>query len=273
MDDTFCSYRFLSVIKLIKIKAVLRCLRLNQCSNHHVIPNPEKGTMDDEEWEQAKIKAKKAYFEDQKLKHPNYIPILSKKSFEDTLFNGEYSCISVGLNPEELKQMQNLSEKEREKQLGKLYEQKINALKDDLDQLGIHYTEVVGDYGEEEPSFMISHTLKAKCENEDNSILVEREPNRDDVIKALNKLGKKYNQESVAHVKKGQMEWHFVTGEHEGKKGVGKPNGTSITKKKNLFSEARLGDEDCTKWSCNMKPILDKEGNVLAEKLIDNPLK
>lgn len=229
--------------------------------------------MSDEEWEQAKIKAKKDYFDKEKKKHPNYIPILNKKSFEDTLFNGEYSCISVGLNPEELKQIQDLSKEELEKELEKLYEQKINALKDDLDQLGVQYTEVAGDYGAEEPSFMISHTLKAKCENEDNSILVERKPDRDDVIKKLNALGKKYNQESVAHVKKGQMEWHFVTGEYEGKKGVGEPDGTKIIKADNLFSEARLDDEEYTKWSCNMNNLFDEEGNIVVEKLIDNPIK
>lgn len=232
--------------------------------NHHIIPTPKRGTMKYDEWEQAKIEAKKKYFADMKEKHPNYVPILSRETVENLLKNGEYSCISAGLNTEDPVEKEMAKQINKNKDIQKFVKDRTEQLKKDLDELGVEYTEIAGKYGKEEPSFLISHTLKAKIhENEDGDTFFVNGNNyeKDEhIIEKLNALGAKYNQDSVSHAKLGNMELHYTTGVNKGKKHIGR--GTSRVKgRPKLYSEARIGDEDYTMWKCNIN----------FKKLYDNP--
>lgn len=40
---------------------------------------------------------------------------------------------------------------------------------------------------------------------------------------------------------------------------------------KDFYSEARIGDNDYTMWSCDMSRLFDDNGNIDEQKLEDNP--
>lgn len=234
-------------------------------SNHHIIkvegkPHHES---DYKEYMVREKAAKKKYFREMKKKHPNYVPIVKKDDIQKTLTQGEYTIISAGVNPNMPEDVEN-AKKDKD-----FIKNRTESLKKDLDKLGVKYTEIAGSYGGEEPSFLISHTMKAKVgqKKHDNSYFVKRnEYGNPSMIKKLNNLGKKYNQDSVAHGSKGRMEWHFTTGENAGLRVKGREtefkNGAE-----DFYSEARIGDSDYTMWACDMSPAWeDKEKNY-----VDNP--
>ena len=200
--------------------------------------------------------AKIEYFKKMKSEHPNYIPMIDKNSFMDILLNGQYSCISAGVNGEDEEDVRRAQEDKN------FIKHRTEQLRKDLDRLGVKYTEIVGSYfGGEEPSFMISHNLKAKTtqNQEDNSFFVsgETRENNDNIIKELNRLGRKYNQNSVAHGNNGIMEWHFTTGSDAGTKSIGQ--GTNLLDDSSgNYSEARLDESDFTLWSCDMDNTFKK---------------
>lgn len=239
--------------------------------NHHIIPTPRKwhGHEFKSEAEREKYQKREAikYFKRMKTKHPHYRPMIPKHEFERLLFNGEYSCISAGPNGEE---EQRLNERNPE-----FFRKRTEELRKDLDRLGVEYTEIVGSYkGGEEISFLVSHSLRSSAESIDKSkgvptLMVggnEYSGDRERVIRELNKLGEKYNQDSVGHVKKGNMEWHYTTGENKGKRTPGlkiTERGPSYDEDGNVeyFSEAKLRPDEYTKWNCKLD----------FDNLIDNP--
>lgn len=232
--------------------------------NHHIIP--VKGLphhkSNYKEYMVREKKAKKKYFRELKKKHPNFEPIVRKDDIEQVLKHGEYSCISAGINPEMPEDIENAKKDKN------FIKNRTEALRKDLDRLGVKYTEITGSYGSEEPSFLISHTLEAKVgqKNRDNSFFVKRNKyDAKDMVKKLNALGTKYNQDSVAHGRAGKMEWHYTTGEKKGKRVKGLD--TQFLKgAKDFYSEARVGDDHYTKWSCDMSPAWEDES-----ALVDNP--
>ena len=233
-------------------------------ANHHIIPvkgDPHHRS-DYKEYSTREKKAKKKYFRELKKQHPNYVPFVKKDEIEQVLRDGEYTCISAGVNPNMPQDVEN-ARKDKD-----FIKKRTENLRKDLDSLGVKYTEIAGSYGSEQPSFLISHTLDAKVgqKNRDNSFLVNR--NKYDshkMIEKLNQLGAKYNQDSVAHGRKGKMEWHYTTGENAGKRVRGL-NTTFMKGAKDFYSEARVGDKDYTMWSCDMSPAWEDEN-----ALVDNP--
>ncbi len=245
--------------------------------NHHIIPSPRevpKGHPDYRKTMREIKKAKADYFKKQKQLHPNYIPIVTKKSLKHLLYHGEYSVISGGVNTADPRE-------ENLEQNSPMIQKRIEALRMDLDALGVKYTEVTGLYGKEEPSFLISHTLEAKAAERlpSNAFMVSGSgslKSRDELIRALNALGTKYNQDSVSHVKDGIMEWHYTTDytknqTHRGKRVVGvSTSSVRIEDRPEYYSEARFGDESYTMWMCNMGDIFTKTG-IKKEAFKPNP--
>ena len=119
--------------------------------NHHIIHVPGKSFRgsDSPEYLKREANAKMKYFQKMKQKHPNYKPIISKENLISTLKNGEYSCISAGVNKEDPKDVQ------KARQNPNFIKERTTALMNDLDKLGVEYTEIVGDYDGEEPSFLM----------------------------------------------------------------------------------------------------------------------
>jgi hypothetical protein len=238
--------------------------------NHNIIPVPGKHHKDSDfdEYFQRETKAKVEYFQKMKEIHPNYIPIVRKETMENIIWNGEYSVISAGVNgqdPEDVEKCKN----------PEFVKKRHEELRRDLDKLGVKYTEVVGNYGDgEEMSFMVSTTLDAKvCQKKpDNCYMISGNVYETDenIIKKLNNLGKKYNQNSVAHSKGGIMEWHFTTGENEGGKIV---TGTETYDAKDFdmfYSEGRITEDSYIKWSADVSKALDDNGDIIKENIVEN---
>ena len=238
-------------------------------ANHHIIKVKGKPHSKNrhKKYMRKEKKAKVAYFKKMKRLHPNYVPMIKKDEFMDMILNGEYSCISAGVNPSDPMDVERCKDK-------KYLEKRIESLRKDLDELGVIYTEVAGCYkSKEEPSFLISHTLKSKVSQKvkDDTFLIPRNVNDgkdkndegnvyindNDIITKLNKLGAKYHQDSVSHAKNGRMEWHYTTGEDAGYRDVGKDTkfiqGTPAE-----YSEARIGEDEYTVWSCDMSNTFAK---------------
>ena len=243
--------------------------------NHTIIPVPGKSHKDSDfnEYMQREAKAKTEYYEQMKKEHPNYIPIVKKETMENIIWNGEYSVISAGVNgkdPEDVEKCKN----------PEFVRQRHEQLRKDLDNLGVKYTEVVGNYGDgEEMSFMVSTTLDAKvCQKKpDNCYMISGNTYETDgdIIRKLNSLGKKYNQNSVAHAKGGIMEWHYTTGEDEGKKIVTGTQTYNADDFDDFYSEGRITGDKFVKWSADTSKALDENNDfeLIRENLVDNPHK
>lgn len=234
-------------------------------ANHHIIKVPGKHFSQSKykEYINRQRKAKIKYFKELKQNHPNYIPIVPKKTFDYLIQNKEYSCISAGINPNSQEDINNA------KKDPDFIKNRTEQLRKDLDKLGVKYTEIVGNYDGEEPSFLISHNVDSKIaqKQKDNTLLVSGNnyQNNNKIIEKLNQLGKKYNQDSVAHSKNGKMEWHYTTGEKAGKRVRGL--GTQmLNSADNYYSQARVGNNDFTMWSCDMSPAWQN-----PNALEDNP--
>ena len=235
--------------------------------NHNIIPVPGDpySSKTHKSYMRREKQAKKRYYKALQEKHPNFKPLMKKETIMQLLADGEYTCISAGINPKSESDIENA---QRDKNFIK---KRTEQLRNDLDKLGVEYTEIAGSYGSEETSFLISHTLEAKVgqKNRDNAFLVNRNKyGNKNIIEELDKLGEKYNQDSVSHCRKGLMEWHFTTGELAGLSGRGE--GTSFMRRvKDFYSEARISDDDYTMWSCDMSRLFDKNGKIKREALVD----
>lgn len=241
---------------------------LAEKKNHHIIPDPKINRP--EEIHKARCKAKSKYFKALKEKHPNFVPIVKKNIIQHTIKHGIYSVISAGVNfadPNDVK---------RSKIDPEFIRKRTESLRNDLDSLGVRYTEIIGSYDGEEPSFLISHDIRTKAEEKDGNkmIMVHDYGSHGNIIKELNRLGEKYNQDSVAHSKNGIMEWHYTTGLRKGNRCIGEETNFVDASQNNFYSEARIGKQNYTKWSANMNRCLpDENGNYHEDNFQDNPYK
>lgn len=237
--------------------------------NHTIISDPK--VQNSKEIHQARRKAKAEYFKEMKRLHPNYIPITKKHEIEHVIQHGTYSVISAGVNTKDAKDIENA------KKDPNFIKNRTKALMTDLDKLGVRYTEVAGKYDDEEVSFLITHDLDAKAsekEAEKPSLMINNYNGHADIIKKLNKLGEKYNQDSVAHSKNGRMEWHYTTGKRKGKRCAGEGTDFVPISQDDSYSEARIGKRSYTKWVANMDRCLeDNKGHVDENNFIENPYK
>ena len=196
-----------------------------------------------------------------------------KETMENIIWNGEYSVISSGVNSKDPIDVENCKNPY-------FVKQRHESLRKDLDKLGVKYTEVVGNYGDgEEMSFLVSTTLDAKvCQKKpDNSYLISGNVYETDgeIIKKLNKLGEKYNQNSVAHSKGGIMEWHYTTGENKEKRIVTGTKTYDAEDFDDFYSEGRITENKFIKWSADTSKALDEKNNfeLIEDNLVDNPYK
>jgi hypothetical protein len=143
-------------------------------------------------------------------KSPNQIT-LSKEQLNTVLSDGFYSVISAGRNPNNADEA-NLDPTDPK------FKERHEQLRQDLDKLGFKYTEVVGHYGGEEPSFLVFHEEPEAFQDTDKNQIAFFITHEDEKSQpGLNALGKKYNQDSVLHGAKGRNELHFTSGKFEGK--------------------------------------------------------
>lgn len=235
--------------------------------NHHIIPDPK--VKHPSEIHKARRAAKARYFKEMKANHPNYCPIVKKHIIQHTIQHGTYSVISAGVNPE-IPEDKMMADKDPE-----FIKKRTAALRNDLDKLGVKYTEVLGSYGGEEVSFLIAHDLdsKASQKQDDNKFMVHDYGKHGDIVRQLNKLGEKYNQDSVAHSKNGTMELHYTTGKNKGKRCSGEGTKFVSPTEEDSFTEARIGQTSYTKWAANMDRCFPGCKGFNENNFVDNPYK
>jgi hypothetical protein len=178
--------------------------------------------------------------------HPNKIK-MTKQELTDTLTKGHYSVISAGKNPK-------LEADMTPEQAAKRHEE----LQSDLDSLGLPYTEVVGHYGGEERSFLVVHENHEHKDKSKNAFMVKYKPEQKDKAREeINKLGKKYNQDSVLHGAEGRNDIQFTTGKHEGKNCGGK-GWQETPEAQDFYTDAEVKGKEHTKFNVDIGECFEK---------------
>jgi len=136
---------------------------------------------------------------------PIYERKLTAAQLRETLANGHYSVISAGRNPEHPEEKHLPAHHEQ-------FKQRHEALRGDLEQRGMPYTEVEGHYGGAEPSFIVHHRDGGKADGK--AFLVHHTDKTEHAV--IRDLGKKHRQDSVIHSKGGVHEMHYTTGPLKG---------------------------------------------------------
>lgn len=132
---------------------------------------------------------------------------LTKELLQGLLTNGHYSIISAGRNPA-------FPAEAKLKENDPMFEKRHEELRASLESKGMRYTEVVGQYGGTERSFVVHHSESFKPSAGKGAFMVLHKKTSEH--QSIRDLGKKFNQDSVIHVNKGTNELHYTTGEHEG---------------------------------------------------------
>lgn len=146
---------------------------------------------------------------------------LSKPGLDNLLKNGNYSVVSAGRNPAH-------SAEAKMKDTDPSFAERHERLKQDIIGAGFNYTEVTGHYGGDEISLVVYHaadpvTVGVARGGQPSFIVHHREGAPKTDYGKIRDLGKKYNQDSVIHSRKGAHELHYTTGKQAGQhvKGAG----------------------------------------------------
>jgi len=184
---------------------------------------------------------------------------INRETFENTLDSGKFGFISAGKNP---------NDPTDAKMDDKAVNERYDKLRIELDDLGIEYVEVEGKYGESEASFMIMNADR----------------------KALQDLGKKYNQDSIIYGENGNNEMIYTTGENAGKMQTGKgweekpeaddfysviefANGEQLKFALNFDFDNLLDSDEGAKKPSKIKALSDKLKDSSKKKVKSSPVK
>jgi len=189
-------------------------------------------------------------YDSNKSKHKGHITP-TKEHLHNTLENGHYSLISAGPNPNDPKEKKLLDEHGHDHEF---FKKRHNDLRNDLDAGGHSYTEVEGDYGSPEKTFMIHHHGHPKSgEGKGNGYMVHHHDDKDAEknIDRIGKLSAKYNQDSFIHSKGGNHKMVFTTGDHHGEhhKGTGHEKLSSDTSE--FYTEAPTAGGKSSRFRLN----------------------
>jgi hypothetical protein len=163
--------------------------------------------------EETQGQAPTKHLQEHELKHRVH---LKRDELKRTLDSGYYSLISAGRNSRD-------AQEKGMKPDDQFFRERHLALRDDLEKAGLKYTEVVGHYDGEEPSFMVFHDGQDLTDQTVGRFMVHHRGPRDfSTTRTLDRLGEKYKQDSVLHSRAGRNLVVFTTGEYRGKKCGGK---------------------------------------------------
>lgn len=167
-----------------------------------------------------------------------------KDMLKDVLDNGHFSLISSGRNPELESDLPN-----------EYFVKRHEELKNELEKNKIPFTECVGRYsGEGENSIIIPHDYFI-LESDDKSFMVHHDSDAEENYKKLDEIGKKYNQQSVLHGKKGRYDLHFLHGKHSGKQCGG--DEWREVEQSDAYTEFKLTDNDLSKVEIDLKECVE----------------
>lgn len=230
---------------------------------HHTIYPDRPGEEPEVVKEHIKHKVKQKLKEKVKEKKPEEAPKkkhyknqvrMTKQELQDTLTKGNYTIISAGRNPN------NPEEAKREPD-DEFFHKRHEQLQDELESLGVPYTQVVGHYGGKEPSFLVvhdDHELPQKIKKSQKGFMVRyKKDQQKDMHKKLADIGKKYNQDSVLHGYEGNNVIEFTTGKNAGKKCGGKGY-KETPEAEDYYTEVDLRDKNHSKFNVNVDSCFEK---------------
>jgi len=167
-----------------------------------VVDNPETG---------RRVKVKSLPPELQKKYKPKGMVHLSKGKLEKTLKDGHFSLISAGQNGKD----------EKEAKLNPdhaFFKKRHVKLQKDLEDHGLKYTEVVGVYGNKEPSFLVLHNHKKPLTGKTAGGMMVHHDGNEKALHKIHELAVKYNQDSVLHGSHGHNSMVFTSGKNKGRR-------------------------------------------------------
>ena len=188
------------------------------------------------------------------IKQYKHHVMLSAPALKQTLSHGHYSVISAGKNPND--------PDEKDKDQGDpMFHERHLKLRDDLEEAGLKYTEVIGNYGSgPERSFLVLHDhqggLDAKTSGK--AFMVHRSGHATEELSVVEKLGTKYKQDSILHGDGGKNRIHFTTGKHKGKD-CGGEGWEEAPDAKDFYTDIELKKGQHTKFRTNIDGCF-KEG-------------
>ena len=222
--------------------------------------SPEAPTSGPAKPEEQSVSHPVKHLQDNELKHQVH---LKKDELHKTLDSGYYSMVSGGKNGKD-------SKEEKMKPDDPFFRERHLALRDDLEKNGLRYTEVLGHYTEGNPqetesTFMVFHDGQKLTDKTAGKFLVHHRDARDfSTTRLLDRLGEKYNQNSVLHSRAGRNLMVFTTGKHRGKKCGGK-GWKEAPEAKNFYTDIPMEGADHTKAQLDIHEC--EERNMFAMAL------
>lgn len=178
---------------------------------------------------------------------------LGKDDLKSTLSKGHYSIVSAGRNPNDPKEAKMDPD-------DPFFHERHEKLKDELEKRGFRYTDVVGHYGGKEASFMVFHDGTELTPKTRKSVMVHHadEKAMKDSVKAVEEIGKRFNQDSVLHGAGGKNELVFTAGEKKGKK-CGGEGWKETPEAEDYYTDIELKGREHTKFNLDISGCF-KEG-------------
>ena len=180
-----------------------------------------------------------------KIVYKNYLK-MDKPKLQETLTKGHFSIISAGKNGADPKEAKMSPD-------DPFFHKRHEELRTELEKQGLSYTEAVGHYGSQEPSFLVFHDDTELTPKTQKSVMVhhkdadEAKRNR----KVLEELGKKFNQDSVLHGSNGRNEIVFTTGKKSGVT-CGGHGWKEVPHAKDYYTDISLEGKNHTKFTLDL---------------------
>jgi len=187
-----------------------------------------------------------------KTKQYKHHVTLKKDELSHTLSHGHFSIVSAGRNP-------NDPEESKMKPDDEFFHKRHEQLRDELENKGLSYTEVVGHYGGKESSYLVFHDPEELTAKTVKSVMVHHKDEKEakQNRKTVEELGKKFKQDSVLHGSGGKNSLVFTTGKNAGKNCGGK-GWKETPEAKDYYTDIKLEGKNHTKFNLDLTECFKK---------------
>lgn len=231
----------------------------------------EKPTVDQDKSKVIQDKPQLKWKPDKNVKHikPKNHAILDKNLLKEVLDKGYFTILSAGPNFRD--NVENKMKKDDE-----YFHERHLALRDELERTGMPYTEVMGHYEGEEPSFLVFHDKVEMTPKTSKSFMVHHDKKSfNKQRKVMEELGKKFNQDSVLHGINGKNEMTFTTGPKKGET-CGNKGWKEVPDAKDFYTDIELNDKNHTKVNLNIKDCFKRKMfdrvAMIVNRIVGDPI-